>query len=89
MTRHALSASASPTLLGRLLGWLVTGAATVSAVLGGLALAPSASDPPRGTVVVVVPHPDDEFQAWSLLDGYTVFVVLTRGEQTQYCDPAE
>ena len=38
---------------------------------------------------VVVPHPDDEMQAWSLIedtpDAYKVFVILTYGEQTRYC----
>src|ERR671917_1265731 len=40
---------------------------------------------------VVVPHPDDEFSAWSLIekshDNYPVFIVLTRGERTRYCAP--
>jgi hypothetical protein len=41
--------------------------------------------------VIVVPHPDDEFQTWSLVENtpneYKVFVVLTHGEETQFCDP--
>lgn len=50
-----------------------------------------------GYSVVVVPHPDDEMQAWSLVEAepdlHHVFVVLTRGEQTTFCsgsgyDPA-
>ena len=39
---------------------------------------------------VVVPHPDDEFQAWSLIenrpDTHKVFIMLTRGEQSAYCN---
>lgn len=39
---------------------------------------------------IVVPHPDDEMQVWSLIedtpDTYKVFIMLTRGEQTAYCD---
>ncbi len=39
---------------------------------------------------VVVPHPDDELEAWSLLedraDQYPVFVLCTHGEQTVYAD---
>ena len=39
---------------------------------------------------IVVPHPDDEMQAWSLIEDtpgtYKVFIMLTRGEQTAYCD---
>ena len=41
-------------------------------------------------VYVVVPHPDDELEAWSLLedrpDQYPVFVLCTHGEQTVYAD---
>ena len=48
-----------------------------------------ASDPSKLSYVVV-PHPDDEMQAWSLIedtpDIYKVFIVLTRGEQTAYCN---
>lgn len=52
----------------------------------GLAEAPALS----GVLWVLVPHPDDEAQAWSLVertpDVHKVFVVLTRGEQSAYCD---
>jgi len=38
---------------------------------------------------IVVPHPDDEMQAWSLIedtpDTYKVFIMLTKGEQTAFC----
>ena len=41
-------------------------------------------------VYVVVPHPDDELEAWSLLEDragqYPVFVLCTHGEQTVYAD---
>jgi hypothetical protein len=41
-------------------------------------------------VYVVVPHPDDELEAWSLLedraDQYPVLVLCTHGEQTVYAD---
>jgi hypothetical protein len=76
-------------MLGRLLGWLGATAAMTAAVVSGLALAPSPTGPPRSAVYVVVPHPDDEFQVWSLIEQYTVFVVLTHGEQTEYCEPSE
>lgn len=40
---------------------------------------------------VVIPHPDDEFSAWALIEkssgNYPIFIVLTRGEHTQYCAP--
>ena len=38
---------------------------------------------------IVVPHPDDEMQAWSLIENtpdiYEVYIVMTRGEQSFYC----
>lgn len=41
-------------------------------------------------VYVVVPHPDDEFEAWSLVedsaDNYPVFVLCTQGEMTSMAD---
>lgn len=51
--------------------------------------------PPTGAgaqriVYVVVPHPDDEFQAWALLDAeqdaYPVFILCTHGERTVAAD---
>lgn len=43
------------------------------------------------STVYVMPHPDDEFQFWSILERhpaeYTVLVSLTRGEETRHCDP--
>ena len=39
--------------------------------------------------LIVSPHPDDEMQAWSLIENtpeqYKVFVFLTRGEQSGFC----
>ncbi|WP_419946465.1 hypothetical protein [Candidatus Poriferisodalis sp.] len=50
---------------------------------------PDAPDAPDKVAYIVVPHPDDEIQAWSLIentpDAYKVFIVLTRGEQTAFC----
>ncbi len=41
--------------------------------------------------ISVLPHPDDEFQVWSMLedqpDQYSVIVYLTRGEETGFCEP--
>ncbi len=38
---------------------------------------------------VLIPHPDDEFEAWSLIGGqpelYPVFILLTHGEATGMC----
>lgn len=72
------------------------------AVLAALALSSCASSneenlsaearyakvPDDAVVYAAMPHPDDEFQAWSLLedsDHFTVIVLMTRGERTQYC----
>lgn len=45
---------------------------------------------PSAVTYVVVPHPDDEVQAWSLIENtpgtYEVFIMLTKGEQSFYCD---
>lgn len=39
---------------------------------------------------VLIPHPDDEFSAWSLIqnstENYPVFILLTHGEATGMCD---
>lgn len=39
---------------------------------------------------VVVPHPDDEWSAWAMVqqapESYHVFILLTRGEGTGYCE---
>lgn len=41
---------------------------------------------------VIIPHPDDETEAWSLIENsvhnYPIFVLLTKGESTGYCDPS-
>lgn len=53
-------------------------------------LAPPPLSAERRIRYVVVPHPDDEFSAWSLVGGqgdhYVVFVLLTKGEATRFCD---
>lgn len=55
---------------------------------GGAAAADAAG--PNKMSYIVVPHPDDEAQAWSLIENstgnYKVFIMLTRGEQTYYCN---
>lgn len=47
-----------------------------------------AAVPDDAVVYAAMPHPDDEFQAWSLLEDsnrFTVIVLMTRGERTQHC----
>ena len=63
----------------------------VSACSGdsGGSVDPSRENSPSSVSYIVVPHPDDEMQAWSLLEDtpevHKVFIMLTRGEQTAYC----
>ncbi|MHB8671000.1 MAG: hypothetical protein ACYDAD_10675 [Acidimicrobiales bacterium] len=62
-----------------------------AAVGGGTAAVSSgATSSPDKVVYVVVPHPDDEFEAWSLLQRtpstLKVFILLTHGERTSACD---
>lgn len=44
----------------------------------------------RTMTYVVMAHPDDEFEAWSLIEhrpgAYTVFITATRGEETRFCN---
>ena len=44
----------------------------------------------RQIVYVLVPHPDDEFEAWSLIEdsaeNYPVFILCTQGEMTSMAD---
>lgn len=72
----------------RRLGLLLAGAAALVTACAG---ASAQSEEPREVAYVLVPHPDDEFQAWSLVEDsphrYTVFVLLTEGEQTGFCEP--
>lgn len=72
---------------------LTRGLTTIGVGIGvaiiGLMVSGCASDPDKLSYVVV-PHPDDEMQAWSLIedtpDTYKVFIVLTKGEQSAYCN---
>lgn len=63
-----------------------------SIVLGGITITRSHAADTGGVVLAVLPHPDDEFQVWSMLEDrpsdYKVFLVMTRGENTGSCDPA-
>jgi hypothetical protein len=65
----------------------------VVAVLVGTLLALALANTPdeRTVALAVVPHPDDEFQMWSLMadtpDEYKIFVSLTGGEETGFCEP--
>lgn len=63
--------------------------ALVIVAAGAITVAVRSGEGPQGMDLVVAPHPDDEMQAWSLLDGtggaHTVFAFMTRGEETTLC----
>lgn len=68
----------------------VAALATASVAVAGVVLVAAAGEE-RAVTYLVVPHPDDEWQGWSLVarqpEAYTVVVLLTRGEQTGFCTP--
>src|SRR6056297_1799835 len=71
-------------------GWLVLVAAGCVAAACGTTTAEEDSGG-QPVTIVVAPHPDDEFQGWgSLPDGRqagdVVYVFLTQGEQTAFCE---
>lgn len=49
------------------------------------------ADSPKSMQLFVTPHPDDEVQAWSALSAspniYTVFLTVTNGDATGFCQP--
>jgi len=75
----------------RAISWTIAVVALTAVTTSLLAIAFANSPPERTVNLAVVPHPDDEFQMWSLLehtpDEYKVFVSLTRGEETAFCEP--
>ena len=74
-----------------IVSWVVVVVVLLSLPLGTLAYVSQDGGGAKDCVYVVVPHPDDEFQAWSLIENksseYKVFVSLTRGEGTRFCEP--
>jgi len=60
-------------------------------ILAVIVLNPRAAAAATPTTVqyIVIPHPDDEWQAWSQVENdpttFKVFVLLTNGEQSAYC----
>lgn len=67
----------------------------VLAILAAFILIPlgatsaQASANPQQVSYVVIPHPDDEWQTWALIENstanYKVFIIATEGDQTGYC----
>lgn len=69
-----------------------------AALAATLTIAPTIGAPPppplapgaQSASYILAPHPDDEWQGWSYIENspgnYKVFVLLTRGEESGYCD---
>lgn len=74
-----------------ILGWTIILAVLAVTVWGSLTVAHARNPIHPSAPLFVSPHPDDEFQMWSLIEDrpleYTVFVFLTRGEESRFCDP--
>lgn len=68
---------------------LAAGAFLIAAGVAGIT-APNSNPEPSAMSYIVLPHPDDEWQAWSLIENspanYKVFISTTEGEQSGYCD---
>jgi hypothetical protein len=66
-------------------------AAVLWPFLGKVARNSAVEPAPTSIDYIVVPHPDDEFQAWSLIghddSTYKIFILATRGEETGFCEP--
>jgi hypothetical protein len=64
---------------------------TVLAVLGIAPAAQASTPAPTNMSYIALPHPDDEWQTWALVENstsnYKVFMLYTQGEQTGYCNP--
>lgn len=71
--------------------WAAVLLTMVVMVLGLSVAAPARSDELKAASIYLIPHADDEFQLWSMFEesatDFKILVVLTRGEQTQYCEP--
>jgi hypothetical protein len=65
--------------------------AIIVMVLAVIVLNPRAAAAAAPTTVqyIVIPHPDDEWQAWSQIENdpttFKVFILMTNGEQSSYC----
>ncbi|MBD8022265.1 hypothetical protein [Microbacterium gallinarum] len=85
------TASSAKRRSSAVVSWAIAVLALTLVTVGMLALAMTADDDERTMSLAVVPHPDDEFQMWSLLEQtpreYKVFVSLTQGEESGFCEP--
>ncbi|MBO0611041.1 hypothetical protein [Myceligenerans salitolerans] len=76
----------------RLLGWIVFLSVVALACVGAVRVSAATDVAAQRVLYSLVPHPDDEFEFWSLVEDdpktFPVFLVLTRGEQTSFCGRA-
>lgn len=75
----------------KLIGGLALAAALITTLFAAPAAQASTVPTPTNMSYIAVPHPDDEWQSWALIEGsslnYKVFILFTQGEQTGYCNP--
>ncbi len=75
----------------QILGWFIVITLIIATVVGSVAVSFQRNPVPPTANVFVSPHPDDEFQMWSLIQDrpheYKIFVFLTRGEESRFCEP--
>ncbi|GAA1926503.1 hypothetical protein GCM10009775_18370 [Microbacterium aoyamense] len=80
-----------PPLTRGIIAWSILLAVVAGGTVALLAIAIARTPVEHTASIVVVPHPDDEFQTWSLVedtpDEYKIFVSLTRGDETGFCEP--
>lgn len=73
------------------ISWGLTLLLTLGTTFGLLILAQSQTRADPSAVIFIAPHADDEFQFWALAeqrpDDFKIFVTLTRGEETKFCEP--
>lgn len=71
--------------------WLYFALAITAVTSLAIGLSSLRTDHSQETIIVLVPHPDDEFQSWSLIEHRdnqaVIFVTLTQGESSSFCKP--
>ncbi|GAB3174899.1 hypothetical protein GCM10027059_47760 [Myceligenerans halotolerans] len=76
----------------RALGWVALLVVVTLTCVGAVTVAAATATGTERILYALVPHPDDEFELWSFVEDdaatFPVFLVLTRGEQTQFCGRA-
>jgi len=75
----------------RLLAVAAVGILLSSAIVVAVTRLQKGAPIPESIDLIVMPHPDDEMEAWSVIEdndrAYSVFVYLTLGEETAFCAP--